>query len=826
VPRPPFRPRADRGGLALLLLVSLAAPAARADNAIIPDTPEQLGLRGAVDAGLQLQVFINGFDTRQIVPFERDSAGRLRAKRADLAAIGLKTGLGPADAWLAPDQLAGVSARYDETAQTLSLNVAQSALAPKSYSAAQSPAPGAPAASGWGAALNYDLYAGTDSWWAGQRLGFGTGSLTLDARAFSPLGVISQSAILGSTAFTTDTALRLDTSWRYDDDAHGVTYRAGDLINAGLPWTRPIRLGGLQVSHDFGLRPDLVTGPSATVSGTAAAPSTADVFVNNFKIFSSPVDAGPFRIDNLPAINGAGSATLVLHDVTGKETTQAAPFFVSSRLLRPGALDYSAEAGYARLNYGVDSFDYDPHLVGSASLRAGVADWVTLEGHAEGGDRLVNGGLGASFAAFQRVGFDVSLATSDWQGRLGGQVGLGVSTTLYGATFDASLQRSFKDYSDLAEVTAPPTTSSSVVSRVVGSNPLFADLLLSTSVAPPLALDRVSLGLPRVFGQLAANASFVNEVDRDGSIFRIASLGVSHNFTGGFSAFATAFADIAAKRDYGVIVGLSYTFGGGVTASTQSTLQGRAFTQTTGVVKSAGQEIGDYGYSLDDQEGGDRYSRASATYQSAVGRATATVNQYGAGPQASASASGEFAGSAAWLGSGYALAPHISDSFAMVDAGAAGVTVLEDNRPIGKTDSSGRLLLTDLRGFQDNKIAVDPTTLPAGADIGATELRLRPRAQSGVVADFKVRTDARSAEIALVDEAGQPLPVGSQVDAPGGQAIVGYDGRAYLTDLKPHNALNVRANGRNCVATFDLPASHKARPTIGPITCRVTAAHP
>jgi len=153
--------------------------------------------------------------------------------------------------------------------------------------------------------------------------------------------------------------------------------------------------------------------------------------------------------------------------------------------------------------------------------------------------------------------------------------------------------------------------------------------------------------------------------------------------------------------------------------------------------------------------------------------------------------------------------------------------VLEDNRPIGKTNASGRLLLTDLRGFQDNKIAIDPTTLPSGADIGATELRLRPRAQSGVVADFKVRTDARSAEIALVDEAGQPLPVGSQVEAPaGGQAIVGYDGRAYLTDLKPHNALTVRANGRNCVATFDLPPSRKARPTLGPIACRVTAARP
>ena len=201
-----------------------------------------------------------------------------------------------------------------------------------------------------GAAVNYDLYASTASWWPGERFGFGSGSVTLDARAFSPFGVVSQSAILGATAFETETALRLDTTLRYDDEARGVTYQAGDIINAGLPWTRPLRLGGVQIQHDFGLRSDLVLGPSATVSGTAAVPSSADVFVNNFKIFSQPVDAGPFRIEDLPAIDG-GVAELVLRDVTGKTTTEAVPFFVSSRLLAPGALDYSAEAGYARQYY-------------------------------------------------------------------------------------------------------------------------------------------------------------------------------------------------------------------------------------------------------------------------------------------------------------------------------------------------------------------------------------------------------------------------------------------------------------------------------------------
>ena len=828
MPRPPSQRRPDRWGFALLLTLALGLTAARADNAVIPDTPEQLGLRGAVEAGLQLQVYLNGYDTKQIVAFETDASGALRARRSDFSAIGVKTPPGPADAFVTLSTLAGVTFKYDEAAQTLALTAAPASLIPKVYSATPAPAPGAAAASDWGLAVNYDVFAGTSSWWPGERLGLGSGSLTLDARAFSPLGVVSQSGILGTTAFTDQTALRLDTSWRFDDDAHGVTYRAGDTINAGLPWTRPIRLGGVQISHNFGDRPDLVQGPSATVSGTAAVPSTADVYVNNFRIFSQPVDAGPFRIDNLPAISGGGTATLVLHDVTGKEITQTAPFFAAGRLLKPGELDYSGEAGYARLNYGVASFDYDPHPVGSASLRAGIADNLTLEGHAEGGRGLVNGGVGATFGVLDRAVFDVSLAGSQWRGAEGAQIGFGGSTGLYGATLDVAFQQALRRYSDLAEVTAPAGVSvSSLLSSLSSSltTSQISPLLLSTSVAPPRSLDRVSLSFPHVFAGVSANVAFVNQVNGDGTKSRLTSIGLSHNFSNGVSAYATAFADTGTRRDFGAMIGLSYTFKDGLTASTQSSQQGRAFAQTTQIVKSAGQEIGDYGGTLEDSEGHDRYARATAAYQTAMGRASAVVTQYGTGKTAAAEASADFSGSVAWLGGGFGFAPQIADSFAMIDAGAPGVTVLEDNRPIGKTDSSGRLMVTGLRGFQDNKVGVDPTTLPLTAQVGATELTLRPRARSGLVADFKVRDDGRDAEIALVDDKGAPLPAGSQVERPGGgTATVGYDGRAYLAELAAHNALVVHTEGRTCVASFDLPQERRrVRAMVGPVSC-VSAA--
>ena len=67
---------------------------------------------------------------------------------------------------------------------------------------------------------------------------------------------------------------RLDSTLTYDDPARLATARLGDLISGGLSWTRPIRLGGIQLARNFGLRQDLVTLPLPAFSGTAAVPST------------------------------------------------------------------------------------------------------------------------------------------------------------------------------------------------------------------------------------------------------------------------------------------------------------------------------------------------------------------------------------------------------------------------------------------------------------------------------------------------------------------------------------------------------------------------
>src|SRR5262249_61742775 len=97
-----------------------------------------------------------------------------------------------------------------------------------------------------------------------------------------------------------------------------------------------------------------------------------------------------------PVGSGAGAASVVLRDATGRPTALSVPFFASPRLLQPGLTDFSVEAGLPRLRYASESDTYFQDPVGSATLRAGIHDWLTAEGHVEGGMRLANGGLGAA----------------------------------------------------------------------------------------------------------------------------------------------------------------------------------------------------------------------------------------------------------------------------------------------------------------------------------------------------------------------------------------------------------------------------------------------
>jgi len=404
---------------------------------------------------LQLEVFINQAPTHLIGAFEMLAGRKIAARRAELEEIGLKPhGQTSADEMIVLDELVGLSYRYEEASQRIFITAVDELRVTKELTGSAAAKEQIAVRADYGGVLNYTLYSAGSAQWSPCSLAFNGSAAALGARVFTPFVTLSQSGVLRSSFDNRFDALRLDTTFSYSDRDTLTAYRGGDVISGGLAWTRPIRIGGLQVQRNFGLRPDLVTLPLPSAAGSAAVPSTVDVLVNNVRTSSQEVESGPFHISNIPAVAGAGTARVVLRDASGRETVTDLPFYVSSKLLAEGLYDFSLEAGMPRLSYATSADTYAEQFVTSASARAGVLDWLTLEGHTETGAGLWNAGAGADVRTGSFGVLSGALAASHFAGAFGFQGYIAYEFGMLGTTVPVSSQRTFGSYDDLASATA------------------------------------------------------------------------------------------------------------------------------------------------------------------------------------------------------------------------------------------------------------------------------------------------------------------------------------------------------------------------------------
>lgn len=762
------------------------------------------------DLPLQLEVDINGTPSGLIGSFVKRDDGRIAATRSELVEIGLEPPKRAQGDLVALDDLPGVSYRYDASRQALFVIATDAARRAKRYSL--SPRPEAPTEirSDYGAVVNYDIFSTTADVSTSRNLslGFGGSSVWLDGRGFSPYGTIGQSAIFRHSEQSGSEALRLDTTFTHVDPETALAYRAGDTITGGLAWTRPIRIAGVQVQRNFSVRPDLITIPLPGISGSAAVPTTADIYIDNVRTTSQGLDGGPFHLVDIPVVSGGGDVRIVLRDAAGHETVTEKRFYATQMLLRPGLTDFSIEAGAPRVSYASPSDRYLPQSVASASLRHGVYDWLTLEGHAEGGASLVNAGAGASVSL---AGFGVAslaLAGSRNEGAKGMQAFGSVETKIAGFQLTAAAQRTFGRYRDLASIAVDPSVPVTTSSAWPWS----------AAPLPPRRMERLTVGLPAFAFDPKSSFAFnwTHLVDGKNDVSRIFGASWSRALPRDATISATAFADVGDRRNIGAFVAFSMPLG---KIATTTQVSGTSSGTSVGyqAVRPLGEEIGSYGWRVQETEGSVAYRSAELGYRGALGEITVGA----ASDRVGARGTAELKGSIAWIGGEFHAANRIDDAFAVVRTGYPGVPVSYENRPIGRTGADGSLLVPSLRSYQPNRLSIDPTVLPVGAEAPESRQVITPGLRSGVVADFRVRTAGDAAIVSFVDVRGHALPPGTAGALETGETfVVGYDGEGYVRGLRADNIAVLRHVGGECRAAFTFRPIEDAQVRLGPISCR------
>ncbi len=768
---------------------------------------------------LYLDVTINGQPTQMVVAFYQKD-GRLYTDLEDLSQLGLETrnlrnlaGLksirvdraqSGATRLIALDQVPGLQYRYDASRQAIALTAGEQLVAPTHIGGRGSSA--VPAAADTGLVLNYDAFLqGSPDRGVATTL-----SLSNEERLFSRWGIFDNTGVARAGGGL-DPYTRLDSIWHVDDPQKLTTAQAGDAISSSLSWTRPVRLGGFQFRRNFALRPDLITFPMPTLSGSAAVPSAVDLYINNIRQFSSEVPSGPFVIDNPVALTGGGEARLVVRDELGREVSTTMPIYVDNRMVASGLSNYSLEGGFLRRNYGVNSFDYGQTPSLSGSWRRGLSDFLTVESHGEGSAGLYNAGAGGLLRLGQGGVINAAVAGSTGESS-GYQASLGYQWIMPYFSFVAQTTRNFSRYRDLATIggTPPPR--------------IFDQLNLSLPI-----LRTQSIGLSYIHSLSSpVPAPAANSVPgiTDNDISRIGSLYYTAQLWRWCSVFGNAYMDFDSSHAHGFSLGVSIDLGHRVTGFVSAGRSQDLNDFGASVVKTADYD-GGLEWGLQDNESGSDYSRlARAGYLGRYGELSVAA-QDNAG-QTLLSLEGN--GGLVFMDGVFEPSRRIYDSFALVSTdGIAGIPVLNENRVMGNTDGSGHLLIPDLNSYQHNHLEIDSLVLPADANIPINRIDAVPRSQAGVLAHFAVQRYT-AATVILVDAMGRPLPSGTllrHVES-GQDFVVGYDGQAFIENLQARNHLAAQntdpRQSVDCAAVFDYQPLRDANslPTIGPVTCKAS----
>ncbi|CAM5434781.1 Outer membrane usher protein OS=Eoetvoesiella caeni OX=645616 GN=DFR37_106145 PE=4 SV=1 [Eoetvoesiella caeni] len=737
-----------------------------------------------------LSATLNGNPDADLTPFtERD--GQLYLSKAGAAQLGFK------DDFLkniAPDTplsaYPGVKADYNRSMQSVSITAPFSILNVSTAIVGRQAAVRTVAKASPGVMLNYDLYS---SYTNKNDIAL---SSFAELRAFNNFGVLSTSYLLqGQSPHDkpewTRTTVRLDSTLEHSLQESQITFRVGDTLTNGVSWTRQTRIGGFQVGRNFALQPYQTTAPLPAYFGTAALPSAVELYINGMQQYSGQVQAGPFQLNAMPSINGAGQAQVVLTDALGRRTVVSFPFYNSARLLRSGLTDWSFETGYVRNAYGYHSFDYSRNPMASGTIRHGFNDFLTAESHIEGSKGIVSGGVGAVATVGLLGTVSASWAQSNAQGLKGSQYTLGYQLQRGIFSLGANTQRSAGNYRDVASMYGG---------------------------VPTIRNDSAYAGVDTgKFGSLSVN--YVRLQQADQPRYRYGGVSWSRAFDHGVMLSLSANQNLDDRGDRSVYLSLTFNWDKGISAYGSAVRAKNATTYSAGVSRSSPTEDG-WNWNLQGQKTDQQAISASgqASRRTRYADFNAGINSAGASQNAYVGASG----SVVAMGGSVFASRRIYDGFAVVSTdGIPDVPIKNQNRPAGNTDSQGLLLVPGLQSYEKNKISIDPTNLPVDMRIEHVNLEVVPRRGSGLNVTFAMER-VHAASLILQHPDGRNVAMGAQAYLNGATQSagwVGYDGRLYLEGLNADNQLIVRSEDTNCSVRFSYSAKADSLPEIGPLPC-------
>jgi outer membrane usher protein len=726
----------------------LADSAPFASFSQLPDPPTAPPKASTSDGMLFLELVLNGRRTQQIIPvyFENNT---IRLRPQDLQRQGVPLHVNGDRLYLS--DIPSATFEYQMQDQSIEIHLPDHLLPYHTIGKNRERLDITPADTAF--LLNYDAFMSSGLHDIKPQI-----SVFLEQRVTGQFGIFATSGLWRNGS--QGGYKRYDSSFRTSHADTATILEFGDFITRNLADASAVRLGGVQISRDFAVRPDIITYPLPRFTGRAALPSTVELLIDGRSVANAEVDPGQFLFDTLPITGGAGQAQLVVTDIHGRSTTTSMPFYISSNLLASGLTDFAVSAGFFRENFGIKNFSYSD-FAATASIRHGLRDFLTAELRAEYSRDfwLLGGGTQARLSNLGIL--SAAIANSQTQGKGGQHMSIGYDYQAGGFSIGLRHIRQSRYYRDL------------------GTMDLFTR---AASRRQSLAGINLSMGQ---WGNVGLNyADFKNE-DQPSSRYANLNWSIPAFSRGQF--YAQAGRDFT-TQGWNASLSLSLSLGGdngSISAGIADQSKGkrsyradysRSVPTDTGIGWNVGASASEDGA----KEWRGDFQWRTAPVQFRFGGAGFHQKHGGTTQNIWAGASGGIV-----LMDGFvALANQLPTNFAVVStSGFANIPVRYEHQLIGRTNKDGRLFIPTLTPWYPGRVSIDPLELPANVHVPEVERRLVVEGGRGVHVRFAMQK-MQPILAAIRDGKGQYIASGSQVTI-GGKTVtyIGWDGLLYLEDI-------------------------------------------
>ena len=786
-------------------------------NAALPNIPEVTNSAfqaSGSDKGyiqLFLNISINSNTSTDLISVHQDQDKKLYVRARDLKALRLKMDEHiPDSQWVCINELKGIQFKYLENEQSLNLQVPSSMLSDYSVDLNGQSTTNTnllkmkPLNA---AILNYSLYhtiTNDESIFSGSAEGIFN----------SALGNFSSGVLYNGSnqnSYSHEKWVRLESKWQYVDPEKVRIYTLGDFISNSSDWGSSVRLAGFQWSSAYTQRGDIVTSALPQFSGSAALPSTLDLYVNQQKIYSGLVPSGPFDIKQLPFISG-NEVTLVTTDATGQQSITKKPYYFSSKILAKSINEFSVDVGVPRYNYGLYSNDYDDVTFASGAIRYGYSNSLTLSGGVEAStDGLSNVGTGFAKNLFDVGVINADIAASQYKDENGYSTLIGLEGRISkNISFNTSYRKVFDNYFDLARVSQI---------RYLKDNQMSAEPQNYLSYSA-LADEIIRAGINYNF--YAGYGVYVgyNQIKYSDNSYKLLSANLSGSLNKNWGFYSSAYKDYENHKDYGIYFALRYTPSIKVNAITSFSNDSGKTTYRQEVNGFSDPHIGSFGWGGYVERDQDAHTNNASIYGSYRARAaylTGRYNRIGDNDQVALSATGSLVAAAGRI----FAANEIGDGYAVVTNAGPQSQIINGGVNLGETDKSGRFLIANLRPYQSHNIYLDPSYLPLEWDVTTTNQTALVGYRQGTLVDFGAHR-VISGLVRIVDKNNTPLLPGYSVRINGQQdAVVGYDGEVFVPNLLRQNKLEVDLlDHGTCQINFTYESKQYSAKKLGPYVCQ------